>query len=97
MLHVVLDFLIVEMSTNQPLESKHSVLRIDDGLSLSRKADETLAVFCERDDGGCRPCAFRVLNDARALALHDRDARVCRTQVDTDNRTYERSEYLRGM
>ena len=41
----------------------------------------------ERDNGRCCSCAFRVLNDMRGLALHGRDARVGRTQVNTDNQT----------
>ena len=28
---------------------------------------------------------FSVLDDARLLALHDGDGRICRTQIDTDD------------
>jgi hypothetical protein len=45
-------------------------------------------VLGKRDDGRSCPCAFRVLDDAGSLALHDRDARVCRSQVNADNGTY---------
>ena len=86
---VILHFLVAELTANQPLECEHRVRRVDDCLSLSGKADKALAVLRERDDGGCCPCAFGVLDDARRLALHDGDTRVGRTQVDTDNRTYE--------
>jgi hypothetical protein len=46
-------------------------------------------VLGERDDGGCCPCTFRVLDDTGSLALHDGYARVGRSQVDTDNGTYK--------
>ena len=87
--HVILHLLVVELPTNQALEGKDGVLRIHDRLSLGREANETLAMLGKRDDGGCCPCTFRVLDDTGSLALHNRDARVGRSQVDTDNRTYK--------
>ena len=88
--HIILYLLVTELTTDQPLECEDRVLRVDNCLSLSRKANEALAVLGERNDGGCCPCAFGVLDDTRGLALHDRDARVRCTQVDTNNRTYEK-------
>jgi hypothetical protein len=95
MLHVVLYFLITELTTNQPFEGKHGILRVHDSLSLGRQADKTFTMFRERDDGGCCPCAFGVLDNTRSLALHDRDARVGCSQVNTDNRTYRLMDILR--
>ena len=88
MLHVVLHLLVAELPTNQTLEGKDGILRVHNSLSLSRQADKTLAMLGERDDGGRCPCTLRVLDNTGSLALHDGDARVCRAQVDTDNRTY---------
>ena len=48
-----------------------------------------LAMVGERNDGGCCPCTFRVLDDMGSLALHDGNARVGRSQVDTNDRTYK--------
>ena len=95
MLHVILHLFVAELPTDQTLEGEDGVLRVHDCLSLSREANKTLAVLGERDDGGCRPCTFRVLDDAGSLALHDGDARVGRSQVNTDNRTYIVCEYFR--
>ena len=36
----------------------------------------------EGDDGGRGPLSFRVLDDDWLAALHDRDAGVCRAEVD---------------
>lgn len=71
MLHIVLHLLVPELSTNQPLESKDGVGRVDDGLTLGRQANETFAVFCEGDDGRCCSCTLGVLDDTGLLALHD--------------------------
>lgn len=87
--HVILHLFVAELPTNQTLEGGDGVLRVHDRLSLSREANETLAVLGERDDGGCCPCTFRVLDDTGSLALHDGYARVGRSQVDTDNGTYK--------
>ena len=86
--HVILHLLVVELPTNQAFEGEDGVLRVHDRLSLGREPNETLAMLGERDDGGCCPCAFRVLDDTGSLALHDGDAGVGRSQVDTNNGTY---------
>jgi NAD-specific glutamate dehydrogenase len=87
--HVVPHLLVVELPTNQSLESKDGVLRVHNRLSFSRQTNKTLAMLGERDDGGCCPCSFRVLDDAGSLALHNGDARVGRSQVNTDDGTYK--------
>jgi hypothetical protein len=38
-LHVVLDLLVGELPTNETLERKDSVRRINDGLTFGRQAD----------------------------------------------------------
>jgi hypothetical protein len=51
-------------------------------------------VLGESDDGRCCPCTFDVLDHTGSggLALHDGDARVGGTKIDTDDRTRD----LRG-
>ena len=88
MFHVVLHLFVAELSTNQTLEGKDCVLRVHNCLSFSGQANKTLAMLGERDNRGCCPCSFGVLNDAGSLALHDGDARVGRSQVNADNRAY---------
>ena len=89
MFHVVPHLLVVELPTNQALEGKDGILRVHNCLSFSRQTNKTFPMLGERDDGGCCPCSFRVLDDAGSLALHDGDARVGRAQVNTDNRAYK--------
>ena len=88
MFHVILYLFVAELPTDQTLKGEDGILRVHNCLSLSREANETLAVLGERDDGGRCPGTFRVLDDAGSLALHDGDTRVGRSQVNTDNRTY---------
>lgn len=52
LLDVTLNFGIGELATNETLGSKESVLRVDDGLTLSGNTDETLAILGETDNGG---------------------------------------------
>jgi hypothetical protein len=67
---VVLQLLVAELSTSQTPKSEDGVLS-HNCLSLRRQANTTLAVLGERDDGRHCPSAFRVLDDAGSLALHD--------------------------
>lgn len=64
MLHVVLDFLVLELATNQPLEAEHGIRGVDDCLPLGRKADKALPMFREGDNRRCCPGTLRVLDDA---------------------------------
>ena len=80
-----LDLLVIRLTTNETLESEDGVGRVDDGLALGGETDETLAVLGESDDGRRCPCTLGVLDDSGSFALHDSDAGVCCTQVNTDN------------
>ena len=86
MLHVVLNLLISELTTDQALESENRVLGIDHGLALRWQSDQALSVLRKRNDRGSRPSTFRVLNHTRCLALHDGHARVRRSQVNANHR-----------
>jgi hypothetical protein len=85
MLGIVLHLLVRELTTNETLEGENGVCRVDDGLAFSGQTDKTFAMLGEGDDGGCCPLTLSVLDDTRSLALHDGDARVGRTQVDTND------------
>ena len=63
---------------------KERIFRIGDGLTLGRLADQTLAVVVEGNDRRGRARAFGIFDDLRVLAVHDGDAGVGRSQVDTD-------------
>ncbi len=67
------------------LIEKMCLLGIGDGLPLGDLADEPLAVLGEGDDRRGGASALRVGDDDRIAALHDRDDRVGRSQVDADD------------
>ena len=75
---------VVIATTNQTLDAKDRVIRVCDGLTFGRLADKALVV-CERDDGRCRACTFGVFNYARLAAVHDGDAAVGGSKVNTND------------
>lgn len=86
--HIILNFLVLELPTDQAFEGKHGVMGVDNSLTLGRQANKTLAVFGESHHRGRCPCTLCVLNDAGSLTLHHRNARVCCSQVNTNHRAY---------
>src|SRR5690606_31879976 len=54
-------------------------------LALGRGADQDFAVLGPGHDGRRGPVAFAVLDDPRLAAIHDRDARIGRAEVDADD------------
>ena len=87
MLRVILDLRVLELSTNKTLESEDGILGVHDGLTLGWETNQTFSVLCERDNGRSRSCTLSVFNNPRRLALHDRDTRICRSQINSNNRT----------
>ena len=85
-LHVILDLLVREFTTNQTLETEDGVRRVDDGLTLRGETDETFAVLRESDNRGGRARTLGVLNHTRRLALHHGHTRVGRPKVNADDR-----------
>jgi hypothetical protein len=79
-----LDFLVGELPSDQTLEAKNGVLWVHNALSLGRKTDEAFSVLCERDYRRSRTRTLGILDDSRHLALHNRHARVCCSQVNTN-------------
>ena len=81
---IFLHFRIGELATDQALHRVERVLGIGHRLALGRGADEYLIVL-ERDDRRRGAIAFRILDNTRGRAFHDRDAGIGRAEVDTDD------------
>ncbi len=81
---IFLGGLVIKPPPDKALDRKKCVLRIGDTLTLGRLADESLPVFREGDHGrgGSRP--FRIFNDLCIFAVHNGDAGVGRSQVNSD-------------
>ena len=81
---VLLGHRIVIAAADQALHREDGVFGIGDRLALGRLADEAFVAVRERDDGRRRARAFRILDDLGVLAIHDGDAGVGGSEVDTD-------------
>jgi hypothetical protein len=82
---VLLHFLFLELAPDQPLHRIEGVLGVRHRLPLGGRAGEDVAFVGVGDDRrrGARP--FRILDDLGLAALHDRDARVGRAEIDADD------------
>ena len=60
---VLLNLLILKPSTNQSLEGKDGVGRVDNSLSLSRQANKTFPMFRKGHYRWLRLCTFSILNN----------------------------------
>ena len=78
------DHRIVDAPADQTLDREQGVLGIGHGLTLGGLAHETLIVG-EGDDGRRRAAALGVLDHLGLAAIHDGDAGVGRSKVDTDD------------
>ena len=83
--HLLGDHRVVEAAADQALDRIEGLHRIGDGLPLGGLADQALAGVGEGDHGRGRPCALGILNNLGVAAFHDRDARIGRAQVDTND------------
>jgi hypothetical protein len=68
---ILLNFLVIEFSADQPLKGKDSIRSIDDSLSFGRQTNQTFPMLCECDNGRCCPGTLRILNYTGCFALHD--------------------------
>lgn len=85
MLNILLHLLVVELPSDQSLESEDGVLGVHNCLTLGWQTNQSLAVLGESNDGGGRPGTLGVLDDTRGLTLHYGDAGVGSSQVNTND------------
>ena len=78
----------VEPAADEPLDAVDRVLRVGQCLAFRDLADQPLALVGEGDDRRGRTRAFLVGNDLGRSALHDDDARVRRSEIDTNDLTH---------
>ena len=97
MLHIRLKLLVLELTTNETLEREHGVGRVDDRLPFCGKADKTLPMLRESDYRWCCPGTLGVLNHLRSLPLHDGDAGICCSKVNTNDGAYVHTLALRAI
>ena len=83
--HLHLFVHLVELAAHEALDREHGVLGVGDGLPLRDLADEPLARLGERHDRRRQAAAFRVGDDDRLAAFHDRDDGVGGAEVDADD------------
>ena len=67
------------------LDGNDGAVRVGHSLALCHLTDHALAVLGERDNRRGRARAFRVRDDDGFAALHNGYARVCRTEVNTND------------
>jgi hypothetical protein len=76
---------LAHLAAHEPLDGKHRVGGVGDGLALGDLPDEALTVLGECHDGRSHPPTLGVRDDDRIATFHDRHYRVGRPQIDTDD------------
>ena len=76
------------ITAHMSLNRSDCFIRICYGLTLSGLTHQTFACFCKRHNRRCRPCALRISDNGGLAALHNSNAAICCTQVNTDNLTH---------
>ena len=82
--HIPLRLFVLKAASNEALDGEECALRIGDRLAFRRMSDEAFIRFSECNHRRRRPEAFRTFDDLRLRPFHYGDARIRRTQVDTD-------------
>ena len=83
--HLLLDHRVLEAPPDHALDGIKGFERIGDGLPLGGLADKAFARICKCDHGRRSARALRILDNLGLAAFHDRDARIGRAEVDTDD------------
>jgi hypothetical protein len=83
-----LDHIVGELAADEALDRGHGVLRVGDGLALGGLPHQHLAVLGEGNDRRRGPITLAVLDDLGLAALHDRDARIGRAEIDANHFTH---------
>src|SRR5690606_31156337 len=79
---------------HESLDGGVGVLRVGDGLSFGRAADEALTVFLVGDDRGRRAGSFGIRDHHRFPAFHPGDDRVGGAEVTANDSAHERYRSL---
>ncbi len=82
-LHLLGDF--VELAAHEALDREHGVLGVGHRLALRDLADQALARLGEAHHRRGDAAAFRIRNDDRLAAFHDRHDGVGRPEIDSDD------------
>ncbi|CAA7406321.1 unnamed protein product [Spirodela intermedia] len=86
---------VVEVTNNREKHTEHGVHRVHGNLVLGGVADEALAVG-EADIGRRGAVTLVVGDDLHTIVLPDPDARVGRTEINADRRTFSFSGHSAG-
>jgi NAD-specific glutamate dehydrogenase len=84
-LSVVLDWWIIEFSTNESLGSKNSVFGVGNGLSLSCCSNNLFSFLGEGDNWWCGSDSFSILDDFGSASFHEGDTWVGGTEINTND------------
>ena len=84
-LRIALYLFVRPAATYETLHREQRVLRIHDGLPFRHLSGQTLAGFCDGDDGRRRPASFGAFQDFRLAAFNHGHAGVGRSKIDSEN------------
>ena len=87
---------VVVAPADQALDRKDRVLGIGDALPLRRLPDEDFAGIGKGDHRRRRPRALRILDDLRLVAFHHGDARIGRSEIDSNCLSHDVSPFHSG-
>ena len=85
---ITLHFFILEAATDQAFNREQRVLRVSHCLTFSRLTYQSFAVLCISNDRRRGAVTLGVFKYACGSTIHNRDTRVSRPQVDTNNFTH---------
>ena len=83
--HVLFGHGIIKAAADKALHCVNRAFWIGDSLTLGWLSDQTLAILGKGHNRWRRTRAFCIFDDLGLAAVHDRNAAVCRAQVDTNN------------
>ena len=83
MFHRFLDFDGIEFSADEPLDRENSAFGIRDRLPLGDLSHQPLTAFGDSHYGRGGPAPLGVRDHDRLAALHDRNARIGSSQIDS--------------
>lgn len=78
---------IIKTSSDQSLGCKYCILRISDSLSLSSSSYKSLSLGSESNHWRSSSSTLSILNYFRCTSLHNSNARVSGSEIDTNYRT----------